>query len=446
MLGQSGLVKNCSTFLSVAACLWLAACGNTGAVKGSTIKGTRIAILEKVKTIEPDKELKDAKLQLSEMVDNAAWPQAGYDTAHHLPNAIVAEHPKEAWRADIGDGSSSDFKLLARPVVSHGRVYTMDSRGIVKAFDTKKGEKIWSADTAPKDHDEDTIGGGVGIDGDMLYATTGFGEVLALSAGDGKVKWRHPFMKPIRAAPTIANGRVYVVSIDNELSALDTRTGDVLWHHNGIAESATLMGASNPAVQGDSVIVAYSSGEVYNLRAENGRISWNYALSSTAQGGALPAISDIRGLPVIAHGQVFAVSHNGRTAAIDHRTGDRDWEADIGGINTPVVAGDFVFVLNNEEQLVALARESGRVVWVHELQTLEDPSDADSDHVSWAGPSLAGNKLWLTNSLGKLESFSGDTGAQADVAELGDPSYIPPIIADKTVYVVTDNGELVALR
>jgi outer membrane protein assembly factor BamB len=430
----------------LAAGLSLIACDN-GAQIGSTVKGTRIAVLESSKTITPDPDMKDTHPQLSGVVNNAAWPQAGYDAVHVIPNANLPDHVQEAWRADIGDGSDSDFKLIASPMVSHGHAYTMDSRGVVNAFDTKSGDNLWTVETAPADHEEDTMGGGIGVDGDTVYATTGFGEVLALSVKDGKVLWRHSLMNPIHAAPTIADGRVYAVTIDNELSALDARTGEVLWTHHGISEPATLMGASNPAVVGDSVVVTYSSGEIYELRTDNGRVSWNYGLTATTQqGGAMPAIADIRGLPVIDRDHVFAISHSGRMATIDHRTGDRDWEADIGGVNTPVVSGDTVFVLSNDNQLVALARESGRVIWAHQLQEKEDPTDKDSDPLFWAGPVLADRRLLLTNSLGQVVMFLADTGSPLQTIDVGDPSFIPPIVADNTIYVVTDNGELVALR
>ena len=260
------------------------------------------------------------------------------------------------------------------------------------------------------------------------------------------MRWRHLLLNPIRAAPTVENGRVYVVSIDNELQALDANNGVVLWHHSGISESATLMGASSPAVIGDSVVVAYSSGEIFNLRSENGRVLWNYALTIPTQVGALPAIADIRGLPVIYHGNIFAVSHSGRMASIDERTGDRAWEADIGGVNTPVVTDDTLFVLGTDDKLIAVERSSGRIKWVQDMQHHEDPQDPDSDHVYWAGPILGHNQLWMTNSLGQVVSFSPNNGAVIDTIDIENPSYIPPVIAQGMMYVVTDNGKLVALR
>lgn len=423
----------------------LSACTSENKI-GSTVKGTRVAVMDNTKALEADKDLASQKPELGEATANISWPQAGYDPTHILPNANVADNPTEIWRADIGAGSDSNFKLLARPVIADGHVYTMDAQGVVSSFDAKTGNKLWSFDTTPPDRDENAIGGGVGVDGDTVYATTGFGEVLALKAGDGTVRWRKLLLNPLRAAPTIASERVYVVSIDNQLQALDARTGDALWHHNGIAESATLMGASNPAVVNDSIVVAYSSGEIYNLRAENGRASWDYGLTTPTQVGALPAIADIRGLPVIDRGRVFAIGHSGRMAAIDQRTGDRIWENDIGGINTPVISGDTVFVLSNDGQLIGISRESGRIMWVRELQHLEDPEDHDSDPVFWTGPTLGGSKLWLTNSMGQMVSFAAADGSELATIDLSDPSYIPPVIADGVIYAVTDNGYLVALK
>jgi outer membrane protein assembly factor BamB len=434
-----------SSGLLLLALVTLAACGPTVKI-GSTKLGEREAVMPAPNAIAPDKALAGTKPQLSSVTANADWPQDGYSPTHVLPNAKLADEPEEIWSADIGDGSDSDYKLLARPVVAQSRVFVMDAKGLVSAFDANTGHQKWEFDSTPEDSDQTAIGGGLGFANGVLYVTTGFGEVIALKAADGSVLWRHSLMNPIRAAPTIEGNMVYAVSIDNQLSALNAKTGEVLWHHNGIAESATLMGASNPAIEGQNVIAAYSSGEIYALRPENGRVSWNYALTVPTQGGALPAIADIRGLPIIDQGRVFAVSHDGRMAAIDARTGERAWEADVGGINTPVLAGDTLFILGNGGQLIALTRDSGRVIWSRTLQQLSDPEDRNSAPVSWTGPVLADNRLWLTNSLGELASFSTDDGTQLGTTTLDDPIYIPPVVANGIIYVVTDAGQLVALR
>lgn len=424
----------------------LTACGGTNAKIGSTVKGTRIAVMEKSTEVKADKAEGDSRPQLPEMDYNRDWPQSGHNVTHMMPHAHLSGEPGIVWKTNIGDGSDGDFKLLAPPVVQDGVVYTMDAQGVVTALSDKEGDVLWHFDTTPEDSDDNAIGGGLAVDANTLYAANGFGEILALSAKDGAVLWRKSLLVPVRAAPTIADGRVYAVTIDNQLSALDAKTGAILWQHRGIAESATLMGAASPAVEGDNVVVAYSSGEIYCLRAENGRVLWNYALTTPTQVGALPAIADIRGLPVLDHGRVYAISHNGRIASVDLRTGDRDWEADVGSIHTPVVTPGWVFVLNNERQLVAIDRDNGRIAWVKDMQKLTDPTDQKSDPLVWTGPVVAGEHLWLVSSAGQLASFKSTDGSEESSVDLGEAAYITPIVASGTMYVLGDEGDLFALR
>ncbi len=408
--------------------------------------GKRVAVLGALKKLTVDSDIGDFKPQLPPAQTNKDWAQAGGTATHSMLHSALNVHPHEFWHADIGSGSDGDFRILSQPIISGDRVYTLDARGLVTAFATKNGNSIWEFDTTPRDRDGEAMGGGISIADNILYVTTGFGEVLALKATNGHVVWRKLLGKPIRGAPTIADGRVFVITIDNEMDALSTKNGEVLWHHNGIAENATLMGASSPAVIDDSVVVAYSSGEIFNLRTQNGRVAWTDVIAVPAQVGALPAIADIRGMPVIDQGVVYGISHSGRIAAIDQRSGNRIWDADIGGTNTPAVVGDMIFVLSNGNELIALTRSTGRIAWIKELQRLEDPEDRDSTPVFWWGPVLAANQLWLTNSLGHLAAFAAVDGKETANQELADAFFIPPVVANNALYVVSDNGRLIALR
>lgn len=432
----------CAIVLSLA----LPACSSSNSKIGETIKGARVAILESTRKLEADKGVEDIKPVLPDPVLNLDWAQPGYEASHVMPASALSDVPKKIWSRDIGRGSNSDYKLLAEPVVGNAIVVAMDAVGAVQAFDAATGEPKWKTRTNPENNDGKAIGGGIALDRNAVYATTGFGEVLALEAQSGKILWRRSVINPVRAAPTVTQGRVYVVTIDNKLTALDAKTGNVLWDHSGVGENATLMGASSPAASGDNIIVAYSSGELYNLRAANGRALWNYSLTSPTQIGALPAISDIRGLPVISNGKIFAIGHSGRMAAIDQRTGDRIWEVDLGGIETPLVMNDTVFALGNDAQLVAIQVSTGRVLWVKSLQQRVDPSDRDSDIVHWAGPIAGAGKLWLVNSLGQLMSFASSDGAEGETINVGNPVFVSPVIANGTLFVATDNGRLVAFR
>ena len=222
--------------------------------------------------------------------------------------------------------------------------------------------------------------------------------------------WKTGVAAPIRSGPTVADGRVYAVTVENELVALAADDGRRLWAHNGIPETAGLVGSASPAVEGEVVVVGYSSGEIYALTVENGRPLWSDSLASVRAVDAVSALADIRGRPVIDRGRVFAISHSGRMIAIDLRSGERVWEQDIGSTHGPWVAGDYVYVVSNDDELICLARNDGKVRWVRQLPRYEDEKNKE-DPITWAGPVLGGDRLIVLSSNGWALSVSPYTGA-----------------------------------
>jgi outer membrane protein assembly factor BamB len=118
--------------------------------------------------------------------------------------------------------------------------------------------------------------------------------------------------------------------------------------------------------------------------------------------------------------------------------------AEIKSVETPWVAGDNLFLVTTDAKVICLSRGQGRIRWITQLQDYED--DEKDDPVSWSGPVLAGDRLLLASSLGDLASISPYTGEINSLTDVGDSVSISPIVANKTVYVLTDEGRLIAYR
>ena len=410
------------------------------------LEGDRISVLSLDQRLEVDPALMDIDVALPPPYTNDSWPQAGGYASHAMHHLQIPANIDEVWRSDAGEGSSDEARITASPVAADGKVFVRDAKAGVTAFDMTTGAKIWQVKLTPEDEkDYMGTGGGVAYANGRVFATTGFGFVVALSADNGAELWRQQLGLAVRAAPTVDGGRVFAITFDNQLFALAAEDGRVLWNHQGIEENARLFVSTSPAVSGDVVVAPYSSGEVFAIRVQNGRIAWSDSLTRTGRLTPLSALNDIAGRPVIDRGLVYAVSHSGRMVAIDLRSGMRVWSKNIGGTQTPWVAGDFVYVLTIDSELVCLSRKDGRIRWITRLPQFKDPKDRD-DPIEWSGPVLAGDRLIVVSSRARAYSISPYTGDVLGQIEMPDGTFIPPIVANEMVFVLTDEAELIAMR
>jgi outer membrane protein assembly factor BamB len=266
-----------------------------------------------------------------------------------------------------------------------------------------------------------------------------------LSAQTGGIYWHVRPGGPLRGAPTVANGAVYVVSQDNQLYSLKEDDGSTNWSAAASLEIAGIFGAASPAVARGTVVAGFSSGELNGYRYENGRQVWGDQLQRTSITTTVSSLSDIDADPVIDTGQVFAIGEGGRMVALDLVSGQRMWELSIGGISTPWVAGDWVYVVTDQDKLLCIYRQNGHIRWIAQLPQFLKPSKKKGD-VDYSGPVLAGGRLIVTGSNGALIQIDPATGSFKTQFSVGAPVSLPPIVADSTLYILDDNARLHAYR
>jgi len=250
---------------------------------------------------------------------------------------------------------------------------------------------------------------------------------------------------PLHSAPTSAGGRVFAISDDNELFAFNSNTGEVIWTYQGIIESARMLTAPSPAVVDETVIAPFASGEIVALRVQNGGVLWQDALSSAGQLTPLASLNDIAAGPVIADGYVIATAQSGVTTAFDLRTGQRIWNQPAGSLGFPLIAGDFVYSATTDGQIICMSKLDGSVVWMQQLQAHKN-AKKKKKRIAWSGPILTGERLMVMSSNGRAITLSPYDGSILSEFKVGGEVFISPVIANETVYVMTDAAKLVAFR
>jgi outer membrane protein assembly factor BamB len=432
----------------IAAALAASGCGifKRGSGPKTPVLGQRIPVLTSEGDVQVDLPTAAIPMSLPPAVANTDWAQSGGDSDKSMGHLALGTALSQAFMVQAGRGSSLTMRLASSPIAANGRVYTIDTLGAVRSFDAKTGAMYWASQTPnEKGNERSLYGGGIAYDNGHIYATNGLGFVSALSEQTGGILWQVRPGGPLRGAPTVANGALYVMSQDNQIYSLDETNGKTNWSAAASLEIAGVFGSASPAVGQGTVVAGFSSGELNAYRYENGRQVWQDALQRTSITTSVSSLSDVDADPVIDSGQVIAIGQGGRMVALELTTGQRQWELNIAGISTPWVAGDWIFAITDDAKLLCIYRQNGHIRWINQLPQFQKPK-AKKGQIDYLGPILAGDRLIIAGYNGTLINVDPITGNFQSQTNAGAGISVAPIVANSTLYVYDDAGRLHAYR
>ena len=119
------------------------------------------------------------------------------------------------------------------------------------------------------------------------------------------------------------------------------------------------------------------------------------------------------------------------------------WELPISSSITPVASNNYLFIVSNDNILFAIDAESGDVLWVDDINSNYEFKN-DNKIISMQ---ILQNRLYLFLSSGDLIVHDPKTGKLTDILKNKiEASTIPPIIVNKNLYVISNDGELISYR
>ncbi len=376
------------------------------------------------------------------------WTHRAGNARHLMPHAALSSAPQLAWAAKIGSGSTRKNRVAVAPVVADGRIFTIDSGVGVTATGTN-GATLWSTDlTASFDRGGGESAGGLATSGNRVFATTGYGELVALDAASGAVVWRQRVDAPISGAPATDGAAVYVSGRDGSAWAVDATDGKVIWQVVGTPGKTAYVGTAAPTIGDRAVIFPSSGGDLMAvLKIGGGTKIWQSSLAGKRLGRAYALTSDVTGDAVIAGKTLFAGSGSGRTVAMSASSGERIWSAGEGALGPVAVAGGSIFLVNDEAKLVRLDAATGEAIWSVEMPYFtKDKVKKRKGIYAHYGPIMAGGRIIVVSSDGVLRAFDPANGNLVHTAEIPGGAAAQPAVAGGTLYVVTGKGQLLAFR
>ncbi len=400
-------------------------------------------------TAAPEAANQSVAISLGGQTNSGEWTHRGSNARHLMPHSALSPSPRLAWSAEIGAGSSRKNRIAAAPVVSGGRVFTIDAAATVTATSTG-GATLWSVDlTADFDAGGGQSGGGLAVAGDTLFAaTTGYGEVVALNTATGAVLWREELDTPVSGAPATDGTAVYVSGRDGSAWALSASDGKVIWQVVGTPGSTAYVGSAAPTISDRLVIFPSSGGELMAvLKIGNGTRVWRTSMAGKRLGRAYAQTPDVTGDAVITGSMLVAGTASGRTVAMEAASGERIWSAGEGALAPVAVGGGSLFLVNDQSELVRLDAATGEVIWAVAMPYYDtDKVKRRKGIYAHYGPVLAGGRVMVVSSDGLLRAFDPTDGSLTHTAEIPGGASTQPAVAGGVLYVVSGDGQLHAFR
>ncbi|MBB3139484.1 outer membrane protein assembly factor BamB [Halomonas organivorans] len=335
------------------------------------------------------------------------------------------------WQEQIGDGLGQGGYPLA-PARDGDTLFAADQHGLVEAIDAASGEPRWSVEL------DAGASSGLTAVADRLYLGTRNGEVLALDQADGEVLWRTRVNSEVLAAPQANRELLVVQAVDGSITALDRQSGAERWVHSGSRPSLTLRNTGTPRVIDQVTIAGLANGRLVTLDNRGGQPLWERRIAVPQGRSEIERLVDLAGQPLLTpDGRLFVTSYQGRLVALKAVSGEISWARDLSSYRSPMLVGDYLFVIDEASHVLALNADSGETVW--QLDDLEGRELTD--------PAFADGRLVVGDFEGYLHLIDARDGTLVGRTEIdGSGISVAPLTDGKRVYALADDGSFEALR
>jgi outer membrane protein assembly factor BamB len=338
---------------------------------------------------------------------------------------------QKVWGASVGGGGKK-LRLGLGLASANGRIFAAGRDGDVAAFDAKTGRQVWRTKTKL------ALAGGTGVGSDLVVVGSADGQVVALAADNGAQRWLADVKGEVLSSPAVSENAVVVRTVDGKLHALAIADGKEIWSAEQQIPRLTLRGAAAPVIARDIALSGFDNGRVLAVGVADGATVWDSPVSPPRGRTELERLNDIDAAVKVVGDDVFVVGFQGRAAMLAIDSGQIWWTQDISSYRGVDVDDEQMYIAGSKGELIALKRRTGVEVW---------RDDASLKFRSLSAPAVVGDYVVVADLDGYVHWFDRATGTPAGRTKTsGDRVTNAPLAVDGMVYVISDKGDLVALR
>ncbi len=367
------------------------------------------------------------------------WSQQHQNIKNHLSHFKSNSVLKVERKIDLEGIIFKKSKFFTPPIIVNNIIYYSDNDYKIIAKNLINGRTKWKFELKLEKSEKFPLIAGFFLEENKLLFSSGLGNLYCIDITSGKVLWLKKFGVQFTRPPVLHKNKIFLVSDDNQLFAVDKNSKEILWSHLGNIEELSIIGGSKPVVDQGMIVVSYSSGEIFALDEETGSVIW-FDNISTANIFAKTSVNDIQSPICIESEKLYVPTFSNKFLAYNLKNGKKTWDIKLSSINPITISGETIYLIDINNRLIGLDKATGKLLWAVQLKSKENKRE-----IIWSGPLLTSNKLLVLSSTGLILSLSPFTGKTLSKIKYKEKFITSPIQTGGKVYLISEDGILYIL-
>ena len=332
----------------------------------------------------------------------------------------------------------NDFDFISpSPLFYNNNLVFYDNKGEITLYDENQ-KTLWKNNFYNKSEKKIRPRLNFALKDDILIVTDDVAKYYAINIDTGELLWIKTNIVPFNSNIKIKNDVFYVVDYKNILRSISIKDGSEIWNlktEESLTKSNTQISI---ALDDKNIYFNNSIGDITAVDIKSGQLVWQLPTQNNniSQNAFQLSNSEL----VINENTIFFSNNKNEFYSIDSATGLINWKTEISSDLKPVVIGKLIITISEKGYLYIIDKKSGNIIRINDLY--KNYKDKKRNQIKPTGFIVALNKIYLTNSDGKLIIVNSNEGNILNVVKVSGSKILQPFINENNLFLIS-NGSII---
>ncbi|MDA7490275.1 PQQ-binding-like beta-propeller repeat protein [Candidatus Pelagibacter ubique] len=332
----------------------------------------------------------------------------------------------------------NDFDFISpSPLFYNNNLVFYDNKGEITLYDENQ-KTLWKNNFYNKSEKKIKPRLNFALKDDILIVTDDVAKYYAINIDTGELLWIKTNIVPFNSNIKIINDVFYVVDYKNILRSISIKDGSEIWNlktEESLTKSNTKISI---ALDDKNIYFNNSIGDITAVDIKSGQLVWQLPTQNNniSQNAFQLSNSEL----VINENTIFFSNNKNEFYSIDSATGLINWKTEISSDLKPVVIGKLIITISEKGYLYIIDKKSGNIIRINDLY--KNYKDKKRNQITPTGFFVALNKIYLTNSDGKLIIVNSNDGNILNVVKVSGGKILQPFINENNLFLIS-NGSII---